>query len=252
MFYLTVAWLFSYMPRDPQNDARPLIPLEDLRKSVLVLVWSAAMFGIFYFSYQPAKESVLLSKMRNATVNERARTAEKIFAISPMGKIYDEASIISEYANRYLTNLMNISDKHKGIVAEELKVYLTIISKRNENDSINYFRMYLAGSEAAHGVYAYSMGKDSGYLATAKEYAEKAASISPRNQLGYWNLAQVYISSDDFKKAMEFADMAVALEPRARESHEILLSIISLTGNQKLFAEKLKQAQANIPGFIYP
>lgn len=252
MFYMTVAWLFSYQPRETQNNIRPLIASEDLRKSILALVWVAALFGIFHFSYRPAKESVLLNKMRYVTVNERAQTAEKIFAISPMGKIYDESSIINEYADRYVINLPDIDDKHKPVVTKELQGYLNVITERIDSGT-DYFRTYIAGSEVANSLYAYSLDKqkDVRYLELAKEYAEQAIRISPRNQLGYWDLAQAYTSSGDFKNAVKFAEMAVALEPRARESQNILLNVISLTGDRALLAEKLKQAQTHMPDFTY-
>jgi O-antigen ligase len=247
-FYTSVAWLFSYFPIIKGADIRPLISNATIRRIATAILWIASSAGIVYFAILPAKENTRLVAMKDLSVEERIDVSAKTFDISPMGS-YDEFTIISKYAAGYLRILPSMSADGKTLIGKELATYLAHLQGEIAHPHAEYFKMYAAASETAQALYAYNNNaKDFGL---AREYAQKAISLSPTNQIGYWDMAQLYLSAGHYDRAIRYGEIAVGLEPRVAQAQSALLQIISASGNQSLFAEKLQEAKNALPGYTY-
>ncbi len=249
VFYLSAAWMLSYFPMRTRADSpAPIAPA--VRTGINSALWFGVVLALYYTVLQPAREAVAVQKMRALPVQERASLVNKVFMLSPMGRAFDEARSIHESAERYLTKLPSYDTQARAVISEELKSYLAVIEQANDNGNL---RHAVAGSAIANDIYAYSANKktDVAYLQKAHEYARKAIERSPQNQIGYLEMAKAYVQAGNIPRAIAFLQMAVGLEPRAKDPHTVLLHLIQASGNESLFQKKMQEAQTAIPGFIY-
>jgi O-antigen ligase len=252
MFYLSAAWILAYFPTEQRSDTRPLINETMIRQASVAFVWIAAIGGIIYFSILPAHENARIVAMKKLSVEERIDQSAKVFDISPMGS-YDEFTVINDYADGYMKQLPNISTDGRALIQKELATYLTRMQADIEHSKVQYLKMYYAASAIADAMYAYAPNgkKDSQLLASALKYSLEEIRISPRDQAGYWQAAQVYLSAGRYDEAIRYAQMAVDLEPTVGQAQEVLMRIIFISGDKELLAKKIKEARKAIPGYDF-
>jgi tetratricopeptide (TPR) repeat protein len=69
--------------------------------------------------------------------------------------------------------------------------------------------------------YFYVVSKDVSNLSRAEEVLNKAISISPTNQQGYWALAQTKIYQNKLDEALSLSEKALDLDPESSQSNFI-------------------------------
>lgn len=249
-FWMIAAWLISYIPRRAEENNLPRIASNDTRTLIQYGAWALAAIGIWFLAVQPAHEAVALKNIRRAPSGERTERMAHIFAISPMGRSADEARIIDEYAQAYLSRMPTYTATERELIAKELSAYLTIV---DAHDTINTARLAIAGSGAASGAYAFSSAgsRDNALLAKAKDYALRAIELSPRNQRAYLELAKTYALAGDRPKSIDALIKAVELEPRATEPQIVLLRSLLDAKETDLFQKYWVRARAAIPNFDF-
>lgn len=249
-FWMIAAWLISYIPRSQGEDRRPFIANNDARTMIGYGAWVLAVIGIWFLAMQPAHEALALKKIRRAPSDERATRMAQIFAISPMGTSADEARIIDEYAQAYLSRMPTYTPAERTLIAAELKAYLAIVDAHSKIDTA---RLAIAGSGAASGTYAFSpvASRDRELLGKARNYALRAIEISPRNQRAYLELAKAHALAGDRTQSINALIEAVELEPRATEPQIVLLRSLLDAKETELFQKYWLKARAAIPNFDF-
>ncbi len=251
-FWLTAAWFLSYKTVPVEQNTMPLVAGNGARNALLAATWMLALFGIYYFALQPAHEALALQRVRHGAVPDRAEHVARLFFISPMGYIRDEAAFMQNYAELYLKKLPDFDAKARTIVSAELASYLAIVDERIAKKPEDNFRITLVGAMVANDLAAYSANSETKekYIARASAYATEAIAISPRNQQGYLERAKAYLMAGKPERAIETLELAISLAPGYADAHRVLLNVIHMTENQALYEEKLAEAKMAIPGFL--
>lgn len=82
-------------------------------------------------------------------------------------------------------------------------------------------------------------------LVKAEETLKKAIELSPTNQQGYWNLAEVRLATGNINETINLLQQALALEPRLGHSHWYLAMAYNLAGEYELAKEEIIAAEEN-------
>lgn len=77
----------------------------------------------------------------------------------------------------------------------------------------------------------------------AQDVLEKAISLSPTNQQGYWELTEVKLAQGKVDQALPLLKKAVELEPRVGRAHWYLAMGYKITGNYQLAKEEVIKAK---------
>ena len=91
------------------------------------------------------------------------------------------------------------------------------------------FRHYLFLGELY--VNSYYFGKNPEELARAQAVLERAIELSPTNQQGYWQLAEIKTAQGKVGEAIPLLEKAVELEPRIGRAHWYLAMAYHIAGN---------------------
>lgn len=89
--------------------------------------------------------------------------------------------------------------------------------------------------------YRFSSNPDK--LVLAERVLNEAVQLSPRNQQGYWNLAEIRLAQGRLGEATDFLKKAVDLEPGVGQSHWYLAMVYKIAGQNQLAKEELFQAE---------
>lgn len=105
------------------------------------------------------------------------------------------------------------------------------------------FRPRLFLGKVYFGDYYFTGQKEK--LDLAEKVFEKSIELSPRNQQGYWHLAEVVLSKGENQRSIDLLQKAADLEPRVDRSHWYLAMFYKATGKYQQALEEMKKAKEN-------
>lgn len=250
-FWCAVAWVFSYEKKMPQQLKLESRRIKKIPFTAGIGITAFALTAFYFFAAAPAREAIALHNIRKVSVPERAEHIERIFALSPMGASTDEARFIDSYADLYLEKLPKYTTPEREIISNELAVYLLLLEKK---ETTNDFRLSLTASKISNVLAAYAPDSErvAAYASRAGAHADRAITLSPKNQLGYIERAKAAVQAKDMDTALTYMRAAVDLEPRVPALQKLLLDLTRATGEQTLFEKTLTAAKAALPDFAYP
>jgi len=208
--------------------------------SLLILLPICGL-SLFYFVIQPARSNnFLIQAVRVADSEKRFSLYERSLKTSPMGKFQMKENIASQEMRKY-ANQQIAQTIPQDIQKRELD-FITQKLEENIKESPLLFSSYLLLGRA-YNVYARI---DSSKLKRAEEVLDKAIEVSPKNQQGYWALAQTKMFQGKFEEAFSLAQKAVLLAPQARQSNLVMVDVGAITakftGNSKMLKEAITTA----------
>lgn len=148
---------------------------------------------------------------------ERLEMYEKTFDVSPMGKFQERIF----FADIFL----RLDEKEKSKMTAEQRdrefAFATGgLEKSIVENPIDYKSRLVLGQ-----LYTNWALYDASKVVRAQEVLEEVIKISPKNQQGYWNLAQVMVYRGKFEDALNLAQTAYDLYPESQQSAAILANI---------------------------
>jgi tetratricopeptide (TPR) repeat protein len=191
------------------------------------------LLSFYEFVWLPIKTDgyVILAIREKVGTPERLKYFQKTLSTSPLGKFQIRQFFAeNEMANLDLKNLNENTKKEIEFLIEELK--------KSTKESPLDFRSFLRLGEL-YNVYALF---DSSKVKEGEEILRKAIEISPKNQQGYWSLAQNLIYQGRADEVIFLAQKVVDLEPKFKNAHLVLIKVLKIAGKGDLAKQKFEEA----------
>jgi len=241
MFFLFLGLAGSLRDQEKMVEQPVARGVNFSQKSWLIML----ILVLFFFSFSkfivgPYKtDRYVIEAIQKKDSKERLVFYKKTLEASPLGKY--------QIRDFFAQGIMDLLQKESGKVdlnqfREELEFLSQEMEKSVKEAPLEYRSFLKLGQ--LYNMYARI---DSSKLERAKEVLEKAIALSPKNQQGYWSLAQTKLYQQQFKEAFSLAERSIELEPRLAQSHFIAIQIAQITGDQELAKKKAKEAVEIIP-----
>ncbi|OGZ57329.1 MAG: hypothetical protein A3B96_01125 [Candidatus Spechtbacteria bacterium RIFCSPHIGHO2_02_FULL_43_15b] len=192
----------------------------------ILLVYSLFSFGVQ--SLEVARWG-LIANASALPPEDRLELYKKSLSVSSLGN----RQIPEFFSNNTLKGLRAGDTPTPEFVFDVVEIMERTAIKENPLDYRD--RMILAT------LYFNARRYDATYLDKAKKTFEDAMEMSPNNQQTYSSLAQIYLSTGDYKKAVEFLDKATSLEPLYVNPHLQLFDVHSGSGEYEYARTELEK-----------
>jgi O-antigen ligase/cytochrome c-type biogenesis protein CcmH/NrfG len=218
VFFLVLAFVASLDKKETEEVCYESKPF--------AITFILLLFIVSFFSYIIGPKKTGTDGIRSLATRvpeERLYFYESSLKASPMGDYQ-----LREFFAQNTLDLLRTPDEN--LSAEQAKKELTFLISELEKtraDNPLDFRTVMKLGELYGRLYF--IEKDA--INLAEERLEEAISISPTNQQGYWQLAQIKAFKKDFKTALDLAKQAIALDPRVFDSHSIAIQIANAMGD---------------------
>ncbi|MCD5396141.1 MAG: O-antigen ligase family protein [Candidatus Pacebacteria bacterium] len=191
-----------------------------------ILIFLILGFIFFEFIILPARASRLFIQTKNTQdPSKRLALSQKLLETTPFGKYQLRIYLAQNYFK--WSDVNKASKKEGEFIARELK------------KSQKEIPLDLKTSLVLSGIYlelAEKFNKDT--LDKAEKTATRAIQISPKNQQGYWLLAEISLLKGDCKKALNFSKYAYDLEPRVKASLAIFSEVFNRCKDELLLKKE--------------
>lgn len=212
----------------PENKKAGLHPF--LAGSLIIIFLLTLYFG----NIQPSRASANIIRGVTSPLEKSIVFFQKAVTGSPMA--LTEAS---EQFARVLSDVVVQGSVNRDVLQQGLEqaaVYL----KRNLDNNPQDFRTSLLLGKLYSDFFLASNNPE--HLKESERILEKTISLSPKNQQGYWAMAQVKLSAGDTKAAVALMEKAVALEPKFGQAQWYLTLVYKAAGENQLALETARKA----------
>lgn len=234
MFFLSLGFIsfLVYPPKEggSQQDRNPLT------KWWLWIIVGIIVLTFWFGNIQPAQSGRYIAKMVNP--NLKIEESQILFQKS-LKSLMLKYEPREQFAKRVALAL-NDPKQNKKALLESLELAAKEMEKSIEKNPLD-FRPHLFLGKIYIDFYYFN--KDKEKLNLAEKILKKAIELSPKNQQGYWNLAQVKIYQRKYSEAIDLLQKAVDLEPRLGRSQWYLALAFKAAGKNQAAKEKLIEAE---------
>jgi O-antigen ligase len=227
VFFLSLAFVASFEKDFEKKEVKKLNPL------YLIFVLILFFVSFYEFVILPVLTDgyVIWAIKEKVGTPERLKYFQKTLSTSPLGKFQIRQFFAeNEMANLDFKNLNENVKKEIEFLIEELK--------KSAKESPLDFRSFLRLGDL-YNIYAFF---DPAKVKEGEEILRKAIEISPKNQQGYWSLAQNLIYQGRIDEAIFLVQKALDLEPKFKNSHLILIRVLKIAGKEDLAKQKFEEA----------
>jgi len=226
-FFLSLAFVASFEKEFEKREIKKLNPF------YLIFVLILFFVSFYEFVILPVLTDgyVILAIREKVGTPERLKYFQKTLSTSPLGKF----QIRQFFAENEMANF-NFKDLNEN-VKREIEFLIEELKKSTKESPLD-FRSFLRLGDL-YNLYAFF---DSTKLKEGEEILKRAIEISPKNQQGYWSLAQNLVYQGRFDEAIFLAQRAVELEPKFKNSHLILIKVLKIAGKEDLAKQKFEEA----------
>jgi O-antigen ligase len=204
MLFLTFGFLGSLSKKE--NEKTKELKPTPTKILICLILFVLLIFSLKEFVYLPAKASTSLIKAFLAPTPEgRLTFYKKALHTTSLGKYQLRAHL-----GDFLIKLA----QQKRATKQEMEYLIKELEKTIE-ESPKDFRSYVILGKL---YLFFALEFDKSRAKEIEALMEKGIKISPRNQQGYWLLAQVEFLKENCKKAISLAKDALNLEPRVETS----------------------------------
>jgi O-antigen ligase len=234
MFFLVLGFVGAVQNQERESLAQKKVPVI-LLAAILILF----IFSFSYFVIKPLKADNYIIRSLGLPLGsqERLDSYQKTLTISPVGKY----QIRDFFAQSTLESIQGTTDFSKisfSGLKNEMDFIIQELEKSTKESPLD-FRAYLKLGQAYD---AYTVVTKISKLQEAEQTLQMAIKLSPKNQQGYWALAQTKIYQGKINEALSLAQEALALELKSESSNLIVIQIAQMTGDQNLVEEQIKKA----------
>jgi O-antigen ligase len=227
VFFLSLAFVASFEKEFEKREIKKLNPL------YLIFVLILFFVSFYEFVILPALTDgyVILAIKEKVGTPKRLEYFQKTLSTSPLGKFQIRQFFAeNEMASLDLRNLNENLKKEIEFLIDELK--------KSTKESPLDFRSFLRLGDL-YNIYVFF---DPSGLKEGEEILRRAIEISPKNQQGYWSLAQNLIYQGKIDEAISLTQKAVDLEPKFKNSHLILIKALKIAQKESLARQKFEEA----------
>jgi tetratricopeptide (TPR) repeat protein len=178
--------------------------------SAILVVASAWFF--FFGNIQAARASNAVIKGLSFPVKEATKNFQEAYKISPVSR----SEIPEQFSRRIIELIASSSENEKEDLKKGLLAVEETFKKGIQEDPPN-FRMRLFLGEFYNSAHQYAHSSD--LLDISEQVLNQAMQLSPKNQQVYWGLGQTMLFKQQYRKAGEYFQKAIDLEPHLAESH---------------------------------
>ncbi len=235
LFFLVLGFVASLDAKESSASSNREKPVNS-GMALLVLLFFAFPFFNFVVRSAQASAEVITALSHSLGTQERLESYQKTLKLSPLGK-YQIRDFFSQSTSEDLESATsNVSleglEKEMSFIVSELE--------KSIKESPLDFRSYLKLGQFYD--YFYVVSKDVFSLSRAEEVLNKAISISPTNQQGYWALAQTKIYQNKLDEAFSLSEKALNLDPESSQSNLIIIQVAKFMGDEELVQQKVDEA----------
>lgn len=237
LFFLILSFCFSNLiSQKPVEQKKQKFNFSP----ALILIFLIFLFAFQKFIIKPAQADTQMIKTLNSwSPEQKIANFQKTLQLTPLGKYQNRdffAQNVLQFANK--TDLRNFSRES----INNLFDYAIQESEKSISESPLDYKMYLNLGKLLYTQIIFNLpDSDSEKLNRAEIVLKKAIELSPNNQQGYWDLAQVKVLQKDFQNAAELARKAISLEPRLEESYFVLMRIAKIAKDRQLLQETAQE-----------
>jgi tetratricopeptide (TPR) repeat protein len=229
MFFLSLAFVASF-----EKEKEFFREIREPKPPILTLIALGFLVSFTFFIVLPTMSdaNVILAIRAPAFSKERISFYKKSLSLSPLGKFQ-----IRQFFAENTINAFYSAQTSSENMTEELKFLIEELEKSIKECPLDY-RSYLRLGQVLN---LYSQF-DNPKIFEAEKILRKAIEISPKNQQGYWSLAQNMLYQGKFDEAIFLAQKAVDLEPNLESAHSILIQVALMAGKKDLAKQKFEEA----------
>jgi len=198
------------------------------------LIFLGFLLSFLVFVVQPLRTDKFVILALSPDFETRLNFYQKALQTSPLGK-YQIREFFGQFSEAQIRR--NFKDLPKDQIKEELDFVIGELEKTKQESPLD-LRSIL---RLAYLYNIYSL-IDPQKNALAEQNAQRAIELSPRNQQGYWALAQIKATEGKFNEAFDLSQKAIDLEPRLYLSYSVALKIAKFAGNEEKVRDFIEQA----------
>ncbi|MDO8663409.1 MAG: tetratricopeptide repeat protein, partial [Candidatus Wildermuthbacteria bacterium] len=200
--------------------------------ALLIIV---AIFGLYFGNIRPSQASKAIIQGIVPPLEKSIPAFEEAMRISPIAQF--EAP--EQFSNK-VNNSAFDPKTNKEIIKNGLELAEKWL-KENAAKSPMDFRAQLLLGRLYNTFYQFNGDKEK--INLAESALKKAIQNSPRNQQGYWSLAQTKFFQSKSGEAIELLKRAVDLNPQYSQAHWYLVMGYKIAGQNELAIKEVKEAE---------
>ena len=238
---LSFASFLSDIQKAPNNVPEAIKKKKNSFLLAYFFIWLLFIFSFFNFVVNPWKtDTAVIKALINQSPEKRISFYKTALSSSPLGK-HQIRQFFSEQLRENIRrtglenifqdkNMMENAKKELAFIARELEKSLqeSPLDYRSALDLANLYNIY----------YLFDRSK----LALAEKYGELCLQLSPKNQQGYWALAQAKMLKKEKKEGFELLQKAINLEPRWLTPYKFAVQMAWAVGEKEKAKDFARQA----------
>lgn len=235
VFFLVLAFISFWTKEQPETEGNAAT--RKINPILVIAVIGAMAFVSWTTNIKPLLANSYIIKMVGSQNPDEASLFFK--------KSLD--TWMEKYESREQFNQKVYRSVYQGLTEENKKSFQGVLdlaeSEVEKSIEENYldFRPHLFLGELY--IASYRLSGDSEKLAKAQKILEKAIQLSPTNQQGYWQLAEVKIVDGKIDETISLLKKAVELDFRVANSHWYLAMVYRISGDYQSALSEIKKAR---------
>jgi O-antigen ligase len=160
-----------------------------------------------------------------------------------LGSLMDKYETREQFTQKVLElDVYTVEEEYKDDFASLFSLAEDEMKKSVEENSLDFRPRLFLGQLYNH---SYRLALDSQKALNGVRILEEAINLSPTNQQGYWNLADIKISTGNKEESISLLETAVDLEPRMGRSYWYLSNAYRVAGDEEKALENIILAGEN-------
>jgi O-antigen ligase len=233
--YMVFFLVLGFIARMTKKEALEIEtkPITLINLVLGILIFSAFLISFYKFVFLPLRtDRYAISALRAEPFSEeRLSFYKKTLESSPVGRY----QIREFFADTSLESLSE--DAQRERIIEEFDFLAQELEQSARENSSN-FRSYLKLGQLYNTYSRVDLSK----IQDAERVLEKTIELSPKNQQGYWALAQTKLYQGKPNEALVLAEQALELEPQLQRSHLIVIEVAKMMRDLELAEKKIEEA----------
>jgi O-antigen ligase len=237
MFFFSLAFIY-FLTFTKKQNSQPLPiekrnPFSTLLGCLLIMV---TVFTLYFGNIQPARAAFYIVHGIASPLEPAINYFQKAITSSPMA-LYEAA----EQFSRKMTDLVYSEKTDKLLLERGFELSIETMKKSITENPLDYRPILILGRQ--YNDFFLLKKNNPVLLSLAEQYLTKSIEMSPRNQQGYWALAQTRLSQGRPAESIELMQKAADLEPRYGLAQWYLAMTYKIVGDYKSAFNKVKEAE---------
>lgn len=240
MLFLSFAFIASFEKKEDEEKEKRAPNFRFVFLAIILFFVSFVYFIFFPFLSNTALVSAI---KKEPSSKERIALYKKATLLSSLGKFQIKQNFAQEIQSSISSLFSRQKDSSQFIplgAKEELEISIKDLQDNIRQCSQDY-RSYLMLGQ----LLTYFSIFDKTKIIEAEKVLRKAIELSPKNQKGYWALAQNLFYQEKTEEALSLVQRTIDLEPNLPDSYFVFLKMAANAGRTELIKEKYEIIKSN-------